>query len=119
MAFDEYLADRIRRIFEENHLLCDEKRMMGGLCFMLNGKMCCGIHFSKKKQMDLLMARVGPEEYEKALEDKASTKMDFTGRPMTGFVFVTPEGFDSDKDLRRWIELCIAYNPRAKRTKKK
>ena len=53
MAYDEYLADRIRRVFAEKHTSYSEKKMMGGLCFMVDEKMCCGIHFDKKKEMDL------------------------------------------------------------------
>ncbi|MEL7422416.1 MAG: TfoX/Sxy family protein [Bacteroidota bacterium] len=119
MAYDEYLAERIRRVFAEQHTSYTEKRMMGGLVFMVDDKMCCGIHFDKKKEMDLLMARIGPEASTEALERVGCHPMDFTGRPMKGYVFVSSEGFDSDEDLAHWLDLAIAFNPLAKSSKKK
>ncbi len=119
MAYNEYLADRIRQIFREHKANFYEKKMMGGLCFMVDDKMCCGIHYSKKKETDLLMARIGEEAYSKAIKKVGSLAMDFTGRPMKGFVFVTPDGFDLDRDLEYWIELCLEFNPLAKRSKKR
>lgn len=119
MSYDEYLADRIHKIMTERGVLFEEKKMMGGLCFMVEGKMCCGIHFDKKKDTDLLMARIGESAYEDALTKSNCHPMDFTGRPMKGFVFVTPEGFDEDEELEYWIDLCLAFNPIAKSSKKK
>ena len=119
MAYDEYLADRIRTIFTNKQASFVEKKMMGGLCFMVDDKMCCGIYFDKKKETDLLMARIGSEKHESALQEKGCHPMDFTGRPMKGYVFVTPEGFDSDNDLERWVQLCLDFNPLAKSSKKK
>ena len=119
MAYDEYMADRVRNYLTEQNQNFYEKKMMGGLCFMVNDKMFCGVHYDKKKESDLLMARVGPEAYEEALNKKGSLLMDFTGRPMKGFVFVKPEGFDLDKDLYYWLNLCLDYNPLAKASKKK
>lgn len=119
MAYNEYLADRIRRLFLEERQIVEEKKMMGGLCFMLNDKMCCGIHFDKKKQTDLLMARIGEEASIEALTKPGSHPMDFTGRPMKGYVFVDPDGFDLDIQLEYWIKKCIAFNPFAKSSKRK
>ncbi len=119
MAYDEYMAERIRRVLKESKAKVEEKKMMGGLCFMVNDKMLCGIHFDKKKEIDLLMARVGPNAYEEALKRPGCLPMDFTGRPMKGFVFVAADGFDSDEDLEYWLGLCLAYNPLAKSSKKK
>ncbi|WP_020537633.1 TfoX/Sxy family protein [Lewinella cohaerens] len=119
MAFDEYLADRIRKAFEEHNTAFAEKKMMGGLCFMVNEKMCCGIHYDKKKETDLLMARIGLDASIDALEREGCHPMDFTGRPMKGYVFVTSDGFDTEEDLTHWIRLCIAFNPLAKASKKK
>ena len=93
--------------------------MMGGLCFMVDDKMCCGIHFDKKRQTDLLMARIGEEASLEAMNKPGCQPMDFTGRPMRGYVFVTPEGFDSEEDLGAWLELCIAFNPLAKASRKR
>lgn len=119
MAYNEFIADRIRQIFNEKKANFYEKRMMGGLCFMVDDKMCCGIHFDKKKEMDLLMARIGPEAIDEAMQREGCLPMDFTGRPMKNFVFVTPDGFDLDQDLEYWIQLCLDFNPLAKRSKKR
>ncbi|WP_074405596.1 MULTISPECIES: TfoX/Sxy family protein [Aquimarina] len=119
MAYNEFIADRIRQIFREQKADFYEKKMMGGLCFMVDNKMCCGIHFSKKKGMDLLMARIGIDATEEAMKKEGCQPMDFTGRPMKGFVFVTPDGFDLDKDLEYWVQLCLDFNPFAKSSKKK
>lgn len=119
MAYDEYLAERIRQYFTQQKLNFYDKAMMGGRIFMLNDKMCCGIHFDKKKQMDLLMARIGEQKTEELLYKKGCHPMDFTGRPMKGYVFIDPEGFDLDEDLLFWLNHCIAFNPMAKAAKKR
>jgi len=113
MAYDEYLADRVRQIFAEQHVRSEEKKMMGGLCFMVNDKMCAGV------VGEALMARIAPEIYEEALRRPGSRQMDFTGRPMKGFVLVEGEGIDEDEDLQAWLQLCLDYNPRAKSSRKK
>ena len=110
MPYDEVLADRIRRFFCARRVKHEAKRMMGGLCFMVNGKMCVGV------EQDRLMARIGPDAYEDALTRKGCRPMDFTGRPMRGFVFVELEGLKSDKNLTFWLELALAYNPSAKKS---
>ncbi len=117
MAYDEYLADRIRRNLKEKHINFSELKMMGGLCFKVDNKMLCGIHIDKKYGDSLLMARIGLDTYEKELEKPECLPMDFTGRPMRGYIFVTPEGFDTDNDLSYWIDLCLAFNPLAKASK--
>lgn len=86
---------------------------------MVNDKMALGVHYWKKKETDLLMARVGPDAYETALNTKGAHSMDFTGRPMKGFVHVTPEGYDTDEQLEYWIQVCLDYNPQAPLSKKK
>lgn len=118
MAYDEYIADRIRQSFQEKHTAFIEKNMMGGLCFMVDEKMCCGTHFDKKKDTDLLMVRVGDKAYEEAIKRPGSHPMDFTGRSMKGYIFVDPSGFDEDEDMDYWIQLCIDFNPLAKSSKK-
>jgi len=119
MAYDEFLADRIRNVFREKRADTTERKMMGGLCFSLNEKMCCGIHFDKKKNTDLLMVRIGEEASLKALEKEGCHPMDFTGRPMKGYVFITPDGFDNQSDLEYWLQLSLDFNPFAKASKKK
>jgi len=119
MAYDEYMADRVRQTFKEKKVSFAEKKMFAGLCFMVDEKMCCGIHFDKKKNTDLLMARIGEDASVEAMKREGCHPMDFTGRPMKGYVFVTPDGYDSDEDLAYWIQLCVNFNPLAKASKKK
>lgn len=107
MAYDEQLAERIRRSFSARGVRFEEKRMMGGLCFMVNGKMCVGV------EKDRLMARIGPEAYDAALKGCGCAPMDFTGRPMRGFVFVSAEGVAGKRGLDSWIALALEFNPRA------
>jgi hypothetical protein len=119
MAYDDYLADRIRRLLKEKHKPFEEMKMMGGLCFKVDNKMLCGIHIDKKYGDSLLMARIGKDAYEKAIKNKHCLPMDFTGRPMRGYIFVTPEGFDTEEDLSHYLDLCLAFNPLAKMSKPK
>ena len=112
MACNEKLADRVRQMFlGQGHV--DERKMFGGLAFMVNDKMCVGI------LQDKLMARIDPGFYEAALQKKGCSEMDFTGRPMKGFVFVGPEGTGTKKELQYWIELALEFNKRAKVSLKK
>ncbi|MEK6599945.1 MAG: TfoX/Sxy family protein [Deltaproteobacteria bacterium] len=113
MAYDEHLADRISMVLKDHHISFTEKKMMGGLCFMVDNKMCIGVIDDK------VMARIDPEIYEQSLKKEGCREMDFTGRPMKGFVYVEPEAIDSQKDLEYWVKLCLDYNPKAKRSKKK
>ena len=112
MAYNEKLAERIREELSEIRKL-EEKKMMGGLTFMVNGKMCVGIFKND------LMVRIDPEQYEDALDKKDCRVMDFAGRPMKGFVLVGPEGTKGKKDLSYWVSLALNYNKKAKATKKK
>ncbi|NND07184.1 MAG: TfoX/Sxy family protein [Saprospiraceae bacterium] len=119
MAFDQWLADRLRMTLSEKNISFQEKKMMGGLCFMVDDKMCFGIHTDKNTKAPIMMARVGPEAAEAALIRPHCLPMEFTGRPMKGFVTITSEGLDQDEDLSYWVNLCLAYNPLAKRSKRK
>lgn len=102
MPFDEGLAERIRDLLlPRQHVT--EKKMFGGLAFMLNGYMFVGI------LGDTLMARVGPTAYAEALRQPHTREMDFTGKPMKGYVFVSPAGIESDAALERWITLCAEF----------
>jgi TfoX/Sxy family transcriptional regulator of competence genes len=112
MAYDNRLAGRIRDCLA-GPLQVEEKRMMGGLTFMVNGKMCVGIF------KDDLMCRIAPEEYELALTRKGCREMTMGQKVMKGFVFVGPEGVKTDKQLNSWIKLCLAYNSKAKASKKR
>ncbi len=113
MAYDLYLADRIKRILQDKHIVFEEKKMMGGLCFMVDDKMCLGV------EKENLMARVGEENRELAFQRNGCREMNFTGRPMKNFVFVDPEAIDLEEDLEFWVKLCLQHNPFAKSSKRK
>jgi hypothetical protein len=102
MAYDEGLAERLREVFAHRRGVV-EKPMFGGLCFMVNGYMVVGI------VDDTLMARVGPEGYSAALRLPHVREMDFTGKPMKGYVYVDPPGFDAQADLEGWVERCVRF----------
>lgn len=119
MAYDEFFADRIRQVLTEKKAAFSELKMMGGLCFKVDEKMLCGIHIDKKYGDSLLMARIGEAEYENQISKKECLPMDFTGRPMKGYIFITPEGFDADESLSYWMGLSLAFNPLAKASKPK
>ncbi len=103
MAYDEGLAERIRDVVMDNHPTFVEKKMFGGIAFMLRDYMFCGVID------DTLMARVGPENYANALQKPHVREMDFTGRSMKGYVYVAPEGIESDDDLAYWVNLCAEF----------
>ncbi|MBI1308004.1 MAG: RNA methyltransferase [Bacteroidetes bacterium] len=113
MAYNEYLADRVRQNLKEKHVAFEEKKMMGGLCILVDDKMCVGI------MKDELMARIDPEIYEASLHETGCHQMDFTGKIMKGFVLIRPEGIDREDDLNKWIHRCLEFNPKAKSSKKK
>jgi len=103
MAYDEGVAERLRELFLDRPGLT-EKKMFGGLAFMYRGHMLVGIIGES------LMARIGPAEYEQALKRPHVREMDFTGKPMKGYAYVDPAGFESDSDLGKWVDLCIRFN---------
>jgi len=103
MAYDDVLAGRIRHILNEQPNEITERKMFGGLAFMLRGNMCCGVI------EDRLMVRVGPDEYQAALAEPYAREMDFTGKALTGFVYVAPEGCESEEQLESWVEKAVAF----------
>ncbi|MCA6079124.1 TfoX/Sxy family protein [Fulvivirga sedimenti] len=109
MAYSEYLADRVRQRLKP-HGISDEKKMMGGLIFMVNEKMCVGIDMDKKTGNDRLMIRVGKASHDQLLFKRGSREMDFTRKTMRGFLFIDPEGFDADDDLDFWIQKALEFN---------
>lgn len=113
MAYDEQLAGRVRGCFKQRKVAFVEKRMMGGLCFLVDDKMCVGV------EKERLMVRLDPAIYEQALQRKGCVPMDFTGRLMRGFVFVKTPGLDTDEDLSSWLKLALEFNPKAKSSKKR
>ncbi len=112
MAYNLKLADRVRQSLSILKNV-EEKKMMGGLTFMVNNKMCVGIY------KDKLMARISPKVYESSLEKPGCRKMEFTGRPLKGFVLVEPEGIKTKRELQYWINLALEFNKHAKASKKK
>jgi TfoX/Sxy family transcriptional regulator of competence genes len=102
MAFDEAVAKRVREALAGSPNIV-ERRMFGGIAFMIRGNMCCGVI------VDRLMLRVGPKGYETALSRPHARAMDFTGRPMKGMVYVEPAGFASDGDLKAWIARATGF----------
>ena len=102
MTFDETLAARIRRLLGKRAGVV-EKKMFGGVTFMLRGNMCCGVH------RDALIARVGPAEAVKALDEPHTRVFDLTGRPMKAWVLVEPEGIAGDAPLEKWVDRAAKY----------
>jgi TfoX/Sxy family transcriptional regulator of competence genes len=101
MAYDEDLADRVRAVLPDGEPV-DERRMFGGLAFMLRGHMFCGV------VKDTLMVRLGADAAEEALARPYVRPMDFTGRPMKNMVFVEPGGLVGTA-LRRWVDAAAEY----------
>jgi len=102
MAYDEGLAERIRDVVIDRHAVT-EKKMFGGIAFMLQDYMFCGV------VEDTLMARVGPDNHQESLAKQHVREMDFTGRPMKGYVYVDSDGIESDDQLAYWVNLCAQF----------
>ena len=102
MAYDEKLAGRVRTLLAKRKGLT-EKKMFGGLAFLLGGRMCCGV------LKDDLMVRIGPERYAAALARPHVRPMDFTGKPLSGFVYVSPRGIKTGAALAKWLRAASEY----------
>jgi TfoX/Sxy family transcriptional regulator of competence genes len=102
MGYDEGLAERLRDALAERSDV-SEKKMFGGLCFLLGGNMCAGI------VGDELMVRVGKDAYEEALAEPHAREMDFTGKPLRGMIYVACAGFEDDSDLAAWVQRGIDF----------
>ena len=113
MAYNEKLADRTREIIALTHKNVEEKKMFGGLCFMVNDKMCVGV------EKERLMVRLDPAIFDEVMEKEGCKPMDFTGRIMKGYVFVDADALTTKKKLEYWLKLALAYNKVAKASKKK
>jgi hypothetical protein len=109
MAYSKHQADRIRQRLSRVNLT-DEKKMMGGLIFMVNDKMCVGLDIDKTTGKDRLMVRVGKARHDQLVFRKGSREMDFTGKVMRGFLFIDPDGFDTEEDLDFWIKKALFFN---------
>ena len=113
MPYNEKLADRVREIIAATHKNVEEKKMFGGLCFMVNDKMCVGV------ESERLMVRLDPEKMEEVLQKDGCRPMDFTGKVMKGYVFVDIDELNTNKKLGYWMSLALEYNKVAKASKKK
>ena len=113
MAYSEYLADRIAQFLTEKSVAFITKKMMGGLLFMVDDKMYVAV------MKEEIMARINPNVYEVSLEKEGCNKMNFTGKPMKGFVFLSDEAIDLEEDLNYWLQLALDFNSLAKASKKR
>ena len=102
MGWDEKLAERVRAVVEGRDDI-NEKPMFGGLCMLAHGNMFAGI------QGETLMVRVGKEAHDEAMGKPHARIMDFSGRPMRGYVYVDPPGIATEAQLREWVELSLAF----------
>ena len=102
MAYDEGLAQRVREIVEEEPGF-DEKKMFGGICFLLFGNMVCGII------KDDLIVRVGTDRYAETLKIPLTREFDLTGKPLKGWVMVLSEALDSDEELNDWLQRAVSF----------
>ena len=112
MAYNQKLADMTRELISLTHKKVTEKAMFGGLCFMVNDKMCVGV------EKDRLMVRLDPARFEEVIEIEGCMPMDFTGKVMKGFVFVDADVLITKKKLDYWVQLALEYNKIAKASKK-
>lgn len=112
MSYNQKLVDKIRESLVDLKDV-EEKHMFGGVCFMVNGKMCVGV------VKDEMMCRINPDLDNIVLERDGCRPMDFTGKRMKGYVFISDEGMKKKKDFDYWISLCLEFNVLAKASKKK
>ncbi len=113
MPFSQLLVDRIADQLLQKVIDFEEKYMFGGMCFMVDNKMCIGVI------NDDLMARINPEKEEELLSKDGARPMDFTKRPMRGYLYIDSTVYLDDEVLSFWIDECLAFNPLAKASKKK
>jgi TfoX/Sxy family transcriptional regulator of competence genes len=113
MAYDEHLADRIAIQLEQKKVIFQTKKMFGGICFMVDDKMCVGIIGES------LMLRIHPDEENSLKKREGVSDMNFTGRPMKGFLYVSPTAIDKDEELTFFLDKALDYNPLAKSSKSK
>ncbi len=114
MAFNQKIANTVRELIaeagEEN---VEEKKMFGGLCFMVNDKICVAI------KKDKILVRLDPELYDEAMEQEGCTPMAHSGKTMKGYLFVSDEFLPSKKEIAHWVKLALDFNPVAKSSKNK
>ena len=103
MPYDEADAVRVRKLMRRRKGF-SEKKMFGGVGFLLHGNMCCGVW------REFLVLRVGPKAWQPALDDPYAREFDITGRSMTGWVMIEPQGYDRDDDLKDWVRLAVRFS---------
>jgi TfoX/Sxy family transcriptional regulator of competence genes len=102
MVFDESVAARVRKALGRRKNIT-ERKMFGGVAFLLDGNMCCGV------LRDVLVLRLGTQGASEALREPHARPMDFTGKPMKSMIYVDPAGFSSDAALREWLRRALAF----------
>ena len=111
--YDIQLADRVREIIARTHTDVEEKKMFGGLCFMVNGKMCVGV------ESERMMVRFDPARNDEIMELNGAAPMDFTKKVMKGFAFVDADALRTARDLEFWVGLALEFNARAKASRRR
>ncbi|HMQ86463.1 MAG TPA: TfoX/Sxy family protein [Flavilitoribacter sp.] len=109
----QYTIERIARVLNDRRAPFIRKSMMGGEAFMVDDKMCVGIF------RDALMVRIDPIEEENLAGKPGAERMTMAGKTMKGYLLIAPEGFDTNSDLEFWVDKCLAFNPKAKASKKR
>ena len=102
MPYDEGLAQRIREVLEERADV-SERKMFGGLAFMVGGNMCVGVW------KEFLIIRCGKDAYEDSLAQPHAREFDITGRAMSGWIMVEPDGFERESDLAEWVQMAVDF----------
>jgi TfoX/Sxy family transcriptional regulator of competence genes len=113
MAYNEQLVNQTREKIAQTHEQVVEKKMFGGICFMVNGKLCLGV------LQERLLVRADPALFEEILEKENCEPMDSSGKSMKGFVFVEADVLANNNRLTYWVQLALDFNPRAKASPKK
>lgn len=102
MAYNQVLAQRIRNELKQSPDL-QEKKMFGGVGFLIRGNMACGVHG------DDLIVRVGPQGFQTALSRPHTRPFDMTGKPMSGWVMVAPQGYEAESELKGWVQQGVEF----------
>lgn len=119
MPYNEYLAERISHCLIQKKIDFISKKMMGGMCFLVDDKMLCGIMNFKTVGKDQLMARIGVKNIAEISDKSHWQNMEMNGRKMKDFILIDDVGIDTESDLEFYIDLCLKFNPEAKSSKKK
>lgn len=113
MAYNEKLANRVREMIAAREEQVEEKFMFGGLTFMVKDKICVGV------KSDRILVRIDPEIYDEEAQGEGCIPMSHSGKEMKGFLFVAEEVLNTQTKLKRWVDLALEYNPKAKAAAKK